>query len=111
MSSSSEIPVCVRVRLKSDSLVRVREWASHIAGHRDEALRTLGAESVTVESVFLESTAQGDFLIYYMRSASHDKARRVAECSTEAIDAYHQAFKSETWAGVERLELLLDLQR
>lgn len=111
MPSSSETPVCVRVRLKPDSLVRVREWASHIASHRDEALRTLDAEGVTVESVFLESTAQGDFLIYYMRSASHDKARLAAKCATEAIDAYHQAFKRETWAGVERLELLLDLQR
>ncbi|QSI28107.1 hypothetical protein GNX71_00350 [Variovorax sp. RKNM96] len=111
MSSTSDTPACVRVRLRPDSLVRVREWASHIAGHRDQALRTLDAEGVTVESVFLESTAQGDFLIYYMRSASHDKARLAAERSTEAIDAYHQAFKSETWAGVERLELLLDLQR
>ena len=102
-------PVCVRVRLKTGVLSRVREWAAYLAAHRSEALQTLEAEGVSIESVFLDSTADGDFLIYYMRSASHEKAREVAARSTAAIDNFHKAFKREAWVDVRQLELLVDL--
>ena len=103
--------VCARIQLKPGSLPQVREWAEHIRIHRDEALQTLQAEGVTVESVFLDSGADGDFLVYYMRSASQEAAQAVAARSVAAIDAYHRAFKRETWAEVRRLDLLLDLAR
>ncbi|XAH22171.1 DUF6176 family protein [Xylophilus sp. GW821-FHT01B05] len=108
---SVDTPVCARVRLRADSLARVREWAAHLAAHRDQALKSLEVEGVSIESVFLESTEQGDFLIYYMRAASIETAQRVALASISEIDRYHRAFKRETWAGVEKLELLVDLRR
>jgi Family of unknown function (DUF6176) len=117
MSGSPDVPegsdsaVCARVRLHPGSLERVRAWARYIAEHREEALRTLAAEGVTIESVFLDSGTEGDFLVYYMRAASHEKAQQIATQSTEAIDRYHQAFKRETWAEVKRLEALVDLRR
>lgn len=102
---------CARIQLESGSLSRVREWAEHMRAHRDEALLTLQAEGVTVESVFLDSSADGDFLVYYMRSHSQQLAQEVAARSVAAIDAYHRAFKRDTWAHVRRLDLLLDLAR
>jgi hypothetical protein len=102
--------VCARVRLKPDSIQRVREWAQHIASHREDAIRTLIAEGVTIESVFLESNEEGDFLIYYMRSNSLEKAQAVAASSLAAIDEYHRQFKKDTWESVTRLELLIDLE-
>jgi len=81
-----------------------------MAAHRADALRSLEAEDVSIESVFLESTEQGDFLIYYMRAASHERAQQVAQASVREIDHYHRAFKRQTWASVEKLELLLDLR-
>ena len=42
-----------------------------------------------------------------LRLAAH--AMAVAAKSAHAIDAYHQAFKRETWVKVERLEIVLDL--
>jgi hypothetical protein len=106
-----DTPVCARVRLRTDSLATVREWAAHIAAHRDEALKSLEAEGVSIESVFLESTDEGDFLIYYMRATSVEHAQVVASASTSEIEQYHRAFKRQTWVGVEKLELLLDLRR
>jgi hypothetical protein len=79
--------------------------------HRGEALQTLMAEGVRLESVFLESSEDGDFLVYYMRSESQEKAEAVAARSVAAIDHYHQQFKNETWVSATRLELLLDLER
>lgn len=90
---------------------RVQEWAEYLRIHREDALQTLAAEGVTVESGFLDSGAEGDFLIYYMRSRSQQLAQEVAARSVAAIDAYHRAFKRDTWAQVRRLDLLLDLAR
>lgn len=109
--TSTEDVVCARIQLQPDSLPRVRAWAEHLRAHRDEALQTLAAEGVTVESVFLDSGAKGDFLVYYMRSGSQQRAQEVAARSVAAIDAYHRAFKRDTWAQVRRLDLLLDLAR
>lgn len=103
-------PVCARVRLKPGTLPQVREWAAHITAHREAALATLAAEGVTVESVFLDSTEAGDYLVYYMRAGLHARARAVAQASVAAIDQYHRAFKQATWAGVQPLELLVDLR-
>ncbi len=102
---------CVKIKLKPGSLERVRQWAAELNGRKEEALATLRDEGVVVESVFLESTPEGDFLIYYMKAESFEKSRAAVERSTHAIDAYHQKFMRETRESSSRLELLLDLDR
>lgn len=108
MSRQQEVN-CVRVRLKPGMLARVREWAAFVSTHRNEALQTLQAEGVEIESVFLETGAAGDSLIYYMRAGSQRDAEHIAARSLATIDAYHRRFKEDAWEQVERLELLLDL--
>ena len=103
---------CVKIHLKANSLDRVREWARTLnETRRAEALATLADELVVFEAAFLDHTAEGDFLIYIMRAESSSKAREVAAASSHEIDAYHKAFKRDTWAGRSELELLLDLDR
>lgn len=101
---------CVKVRLKPGSVGRVREWAAELNSRSDEVLATLRDEGVVVESVFLDSDEQGDFLIYYMKAASMETASQVARHSLHAIDAYHEQFKQEVWESREQLELLIDFQ-
>jgi hypothetical protein len=103
--------ICVKVRLKPDSLERVRAWAFEINARRSEAMETLARESVWIESVFLDSHAGGDDLVYYMRADSVEHATAVAIDSTASIDAFHKRFKREVWSEVRKLELLVDLQR
>lgn len=74
----------------------MRAWAEYINAHKAEALQTLRAEGVTVESVFLDSTPDGDFLVYYMRASSLAKAYEIVKSSTAEINAYHQQFKTDT---------------
>jgi hypothetical protein len=104
--------ICRRIRLKSGSLDRVREWARTIAERREEALATLRDEGVTLESAFLERAGDGDYLVYYMRAHDLQRASGAAGRSTHPIDMYHQAFKQDTWddRGVT-LEVLVDLER
>jgi hypothetical protein len=103
--------VCARVLLKPGSLPKVHEWACEINSRRPEALETLAAEGVFIESVFLDSSADGDYLVYYIRAKSINQAKEVASKSVSSIDGFHKEFKRETWVQVRNLELLLDLAR
>jgi uncharacterized protein DUF6176 len=101
---------CVKVRLKPGSLERVRAWAAELNGRRDEVLATLRDEAVVIESVFLDESDDGDFLVYFMKARSLADATRVAQRSTHAIDAYHQEFKRSTWEATTPLEVLIDFE-
>jgi hypothetical protein len=50
---------CLKIRLKPDSIERMREWATELRARPDEVLATLRDEGILVESVFLDSTAEG----------------------------------------------------
>ena len=102
--------VCVRVRLKPGSLGRVHEWATELRTRSEEVLATLRNEGVLVESAFLGSDEQGDFLIYYMKARSLEEAHEAVKGSTHSIDKYHQQFKVETWESRTPLELLIDFE-
>jgi hypothetical protein len=98
--------LCIRVRLVPGSVQRVREWATELNARRDEVMATLRDEGVRIESVFLE----GETLVYFLKADSVDQAREVYARSEHAIDAYHQRFKDETFAGQTQLELLIDFE-
>jgi Family of unknown function (DUF6176) len=100
---------CVKILLKPGSVERVQEWAAELNRRQEEALATLRDEGVYVESVFLDRTEAGDFLIYYMKAESFEQASAVVQHSPHAIDAFHQQFKRDTWVSGRRLELLVDL--
>lgn len=101
---------CIKIKLKPDSLEKVREWARVINERKDEALLTLHEEAVILETVFLDQTSEGDFLIYVMKARSFDKANAAAQKSVHAIDEFHQNFKRETWEDGKKLETLIDLE-
>ena len=102
---------CWKIRLKPDSLDRVREWARTINSRMDEALEALRDEGVVIESVFLDRTEHGDFLIGYMKAESFDKAAEAVRKAVRAIDEYHQQFKRDAWDERSELELLIDIDR
>ncbi len=102
--------VCVKVRLKPGSLEQVHEWADELRSRAEEVLATLRDEGVVVESVFLDSTEQGDYLVYYMKARSLSAAREAAEHSSHPIDAYHERFKADTWESRSSLELLVNFE-
>ena len=102
---------CARLRLKPGSLPRVREWAAELTRRRDEVMATLRDETVRVESAFLESSADGDFLVYYMRVDDLETSRHAAETSTHPIDAYHRAVMKEIVESRAMLTPLFDFER
>jgi hypothetical protein len=102
---------CVKIKLKPNSIEKVRAWARTIDERKEEALATLRDEGVMLETVFLDQTSEGDFLIYPMKAESFEKAKEAVKYSAHAIDEYHQNFKKETWETGKKLEMLIDLDR
>ena len=102
---------CVKIKLKSDSLEKVRMWAKTINERKDEALATLRDEGVILETVFLDQTSEGDFLIYVLKAENFEKAKEAVQKSIHSIDEYHRNFKKECWEDGQKLELLIDLER
>jgi hypothetical protein len=102
---------CVKIRLRPGSLARAREWAAEVNGRPEEVLATPRDEGVVVESVFLGSDGEGDFVIYYMRAESLEGAMETYRKSTHAIDEYHRRFQQDTFGKWETLELLIDFDR
>ena len=102
--------VCAKVQLKPGSVERAREWAAELTRRADEVLASLRDQRVAVESVFLDRTGEGDFLIYHLRAESLAGAGELVQRSSHAIDAYHQKFKPENWESRTPLELLIDLE-
>jgi hypothetical protein len=100
-----------RIRLKPGSLPRVREWAAEVTRRRDEVMATLRDETARVESVFLDSTEDGDFLVYYMRIDDAAANRAAVERSLHAIDVYHREVMTEIVESRHSLELLVDFDR
>lgn len=102
---------CVKIKLKPNSLEKVRDWAKTINAREDEVLATLRDETVILEAVFLDRTSEGDFLIYVMKAENFEQSRNAVEKSIHAIDEYHRDFKRETWEDGKKLETLIDLDR
>lgn len=100
---------CALVKLKPGSLERAREWARVLNERKSEVIVTLRDEAVVVESVFLLSQTDGDYLIYYMKGHDLKAASEIGKRSTHPIDDYHKQFKKESFGEVRILEMLLDV--
>ena len=99
---------CYRIKLKPKSVQLVREWSARLNKDIDEVKRLLKHEGMALESVFLEQGAEGDFLIYYLRSPNLKKTYEVSRASQHSIDIYHREVMRQIAEGHTELECLLD---
>lgn len=77
------------IKLKPDAGPTVREWSETLNQRQDEALQTLRDEGIETESWFQVEIGGEQYLLWYIRAESIDRAREVASRSTHAIDEYH----------------------
>jgi hypothetical protein len=101
--------VCLRQKLKDGTLPVVREWATRLKSQPEELKKLLANEKMHVESVFLEETSEGNFLIYYMRADDVNRAYEISKMSNHPIDVYHRDVLSSAIASTKKLECLIDM--
>lgn len=99
----------VLIKLKPDVLGQVKQWQNEINARKDEAIETLQAEGVKVESWFHLQLEGSDYLLAYMRAQDIAKAQEIGRQSQFPIDQMHKQFKGN-WAKVIPAQLLVDLE-
>lgn len=103
--------ICLKTKLKKDSIEQVREWFSTLKKRIDETKQTLKNEGVVVESAFLDRHGEDYFLIYYLKAENIQHVYEVFEKSTLPIDHYYKECWKKFCEGREVLEELLDIDR
>lgn len=98
----------VLIKLKSNALEHVESWKNELNERKQEAIETLGAEKVSIESWFHVSLGGQDYLIAYMRAEDIAHAQEIGRKSQFPIDQVHKAFK-QNWEKVIPATLLIDL--
>ncbi|MBJ8441282.1 DUF6176 family protein [Acinetobacter junii] len=99
----------VLIKLKQDTLANVDAWKIEIEQRKDEAIQTLKAEGVTIESWFHLELDGNNYLIAYIRSHDIGHAQQVARNSSFEIDKVHKQFK-QNWERIIPATLLVDLE-
>ena len=98
----------VLIKLKANSMQNVEAWQAELNGRKFEAIETLKAEGVFVESWFHVELEGQDYLIAYMRAEDIAKAQQIGRESQFPIDAMHKQFK-QNWEKGYKATLLVDL--
>jgi hypothetical protein len=90
---------------------RFLEWAKQVSTRPDEAKRYMSEQGVLAEHIFLERSAEGDFVIVYWNVEDLAKARSAFQASTRQIDLEMMEIVDSTWdrSQVARLEPVLEL--
>ncbi len=101
---------CYRIKLKPGSLPKVEEWASRLNSEKSEVAKLLVNEGVSIESVFLEDTSEGQFLIYYLRAKSLKAAQEAVALSQHPIDVYHRETLTEITEDFSVLRSLVQFE-
>lgn len=101
--------VAYRIKLKPNSLEKVKAWGKKLSSDKSEVAQLLKNEGIVIESAFLEHTVEGDFLIYYLRARDLKKAREISLASTHPIDVFHKQVMKDITENAVTLENLLDV--
>ncbi|GAA5631441.1 hypothetical protein Acal02_02071 [Acinetobacter calcoaceticus] len=99
----------VLIKLKTNTQAEVEAWQQEIEKRKAEAIQTLQAEGVKVESWFQLELNGENYLLAYTRAKDIAQAQQVAKKSSFEIDKYHQQFKQH-WEQVIPTTLLIDLE-
>lgn len=99
----------VLIKLKQDSSEQVESWKNELNACKQEAIETLKAEGVYVESWFHLNLEGQDYLLAYMRADDIALAQQIGRNSQFPIDQVHKKFK-QTWEKVIPATLLIDLE-
>ncbi|MEQ3636173.1 DUF6176 family protein [Alcanivorax sp.] len=103
--------IAALIELKPNSENEVHDWKAFIENHKEQALESLRAEGVCVESWFSLALEGKDYLLCYMRADSIKQSQHVMADSSNPVDTRHRQFKENAWVwgGQVKTELLVDL--
>ncbi|MFE1745393.1 DUF6176 family protein [Coleofasciculus sp. H7-2] len=102
---------CLKIRIKPGLTIPVIGWLKNLNNQLDEVRELLRNEGILIESIFLERSKDGDFLILYQKAEDLSKASEAFYHSSSPLALATQKFISETWGDIQPLELVIDFER
>ena len=103
--------ICLRVKIKPDSIEGVKEWFKTLSSRVEEVKDTMKKENVFVESVFLDRGNEATSIIYYMKAKNINEAVEIFQKSNASVDLYHQKQWATYCLEAVTLETLFDAER
>lgn len=101
---------CLRIELVPGTADRVADFMRGLKDRSEEVARSLEAEGIISETLFLDRTEEGDFLVFITRAGDLQAAAEAFQSSTLPLDVETRRLIAETWKSVRPLELLVDLE-
>ncbi len=102
---------CLKVRLKPGTTEYVTDWVKTLSSRMDLVYDALISETMVVESMFLERGEEADYLIFYTRAESLQKANEMMLKSNNPVDKEAIEMMQETWESIQLLDVLFDVDR
>lgn len=97
------------LRIKAGFEPDIERWRDTLLTRRDEAMETLRAEGVEIESWFELRIEGRTYLLWYMRAPSIDRVWEVFNASKLDIDNFHRELLGSITANAIEARPLLDL--
>ena len=101
---------CLRIKLKPGTTDRMVHFLKSLKDRDAEVRKSLQAEGILEESLFLDRTEAGDFLVFLTRAENLEAAAAAFQSSELPLDVETRTLIAETWESARPLELLADLR-
>lgn len=104
---------CLKVKLKEGQTDTFIKYTENLKKNMNQVVKALSNETMMVESIFLDRAADGDYLIFYTRAESLQKANEYMMQSTDPVDIEGLEIIQKTWdmTASKVLEVLFDVDR
>lgn len=102
---------CLKVKLKEGTTDYVINWTKELKNKMDLVYDALINETMVVESMFFEHGENADYLIFYTRAESLQKANETMLKSNNPIDKEALEMMQNAWESYQALEILFDVDR
>jgi hypothetical protein len=97
---------CLKVKLRKGTTDMVVHWMNEWNRHEDWIRQRMTQKSTMIESVYIDRTEEGDYLIVQMRGAGLEAMIDELSASSDPFDQTKLAFIRQTWETVQLLEPL-----
>lgn len=103
--------LCGRIKIKEGKLDEVYAWFNTLNARKAELIEAFTQEGVELETVFLERTNEGDYLIYYTRQEDLEKVYTTLAKLGMPVRLFHVECWQKCCEACIVLEPLFDLKR
>ncbi len=102
---------CMRIRLKPGMTERFVTWARQVPNRVVEVAECKSDQGILAEHIFLERSAEGDFITFYCQAEDMAKAREMLQKSRRRLDLEMIEMIDATWdrSHVSRLERIFEI--